>query len=962
MLAVIIAFIAFTTLLFMCRPETVSLSVSSHIYFIVSAFSAFSFLAIGSFVWLYARDRRIAFLLFGFCLCMMVAFCLENQPSHDTFLTGLSISSSIGAVLFLSDLLTLFPTMRDWTASFNNKDAADVVECPRLMRLYIWSSSVIGCVIIVIYIYFTAVINVYPAMLGTIIACFIGIELLSVIFRIISFLARYASSRERQQVSLFAWGIVITAAPFLFLTLLPQFFGLAVVDARISLSTACFFPFALGYSILRYQILVFDTYVRRVVSFFAGVAFVIALVYAIMILGNSVLYVHLFGHKAPWRSAHPGYFALVIAIAALSAPLAWWLAHLMTERLFFREILHYRRSLDEPSIVTDEVMSVSDAASLITSTAIHTFDTPYVCVFALDEGRGQFTLAPALADLPGDMARMELLTSLRRLISPLPGRSEHVAEAAFDVRLPLFRRLAESRRPLLLSEALRAEGDKPVGLQRYLKVDSSLDDEDWMLTPLRAQGKVIGLLVLGERGIQQAYAGPEMEAAHLLQSRFSPVLEAARLYERANQHATLLNRLYRVSTMPHYAFHTAEDAADIYACVAAASTAASAEVWFYDETQHELRRVAQSGNGPHLSDGEYLKSEHRNDWLPSFFRGGGVTTTSYAEDNARSPDTLSLPPCLQHNPSERAFAWLPLQKDTRRLGVLVIIYEGYHRFAREEKRILEMFANQCVATLENVRMTSDLRLANERLTELDRLKDEFMTTASHELRTPLTAVAGYVELLDQYHMQLSPGMRADFIEKARRSCDELTLLVGNIMDASRVSVEIEKIALLSLPLRATVEHIFEILEPTFSREQRSVKLDIATDILILADDFRLRQVLLNLLSNALKYSAAGSPLEIWSQVQGQMVCVSVRDYGAGIPVQDQAMIFERFVRLERDINSPVRGAGLGLYICRQLIEAMGGQIWVESNGQAGEGCTFTFSLGLVARSSDHKPITAQLPA
>ena len=208
------------------------------------------------------------------------------------------------------------------------------------------------------------------------------------------------------------------------------------------------------------------------------------------------------------------------------------------------------------------------------------------------------------------------------------------------------------------------------------------------------------------------------------------------------------------------------------------------KVWFYDEAYREPRCVAMYGNEPHLTESEYLKPEHRNDWQPSFFRGGGLSGTSHAEENSQPPDTLSLPPCLQRNSSSRAFAWLPLQKDTRRLGVLVIIYEGYHRFAREEKRILEMFANQCVATLENVRMTSDLRLANERLTELDRLKDQFMTTASHELRTPLTAVTGYIELLDQYHMQLSPGVRTDFIEKARRGCDELTLLVGNIMDAS----------------------------------------------------------------------------------------------------------------------------------------------------------------------------------
>ena len=575
---IVVAFIAYIALMLMSCYDTLSFGATSPIYFVVSAFSAFSFLAIGSFVWLYARDRRIAFLLFGFCLCMMVAFCRENQPPHDTFFTGLSIMSSIGAVLFLSDLLTIFPGQRDLTVQPIHANTAEVVaQRTRPMQLYLWFSNVIGCILISAYIYFAFTHKAYPARLEMIFVGFVCVELLGVLFRIIGFLARPVPARERQQVSLFAWGIIITAAPFMFLTLLPQLFGITAVNARISLITACFFPFALGYSILRYQILVFDTYVRRVVSFFAGILFVIVFVYAIVMLCNHLLYAHIFGYGIVFRRPHPVYFALGDYNSCIECSLCWWLARLVTERLFFREILHYRRSLDKPSIVTDEVISVRDAASLITSTAIHTFDTPYVCVFVLDEGRGQFTLAPALADQPGDASREALLASLQRLISPLPGRSEHVAVTAFDARLPLFRRLAESRRPLLLSEALRARDDKLVGLHRYLKVDSPLGGEDWMLTPLRAQGKVIGLLVLGERGMQQAYAGPEMEAAHLLQNRFSPVLEAARLYERAHQHATLLNRLYCVSTMPHYAFHTAEGAADIYARVAAESTSAAAE-------------------------------------------------------------------------------------------------------------------------------------------------------------------------------------------------------------------------------------------------------------------------------------------------------------------------------------------------------------------------------------------------
>lgn len=117
----------------------------------------------------------------------------------------------------------------------------------------------------------------------------------------------------------------------------------------------------------------------------------------------------------------------------------------------------------------------------------------------------------------------------------------------------------------------------------------------------------------------------------------------------------------------------------------------------------------------------------------------------------------------------------------------------------------------------------------------------------------------------------------------------------------------------------------------------------------MADSMRLRQVMLNLVSNAIKYSRPGTGIEIGARDDGEQVMIYVRDYGAGVAPEDHQRLFERFVRLERDMNSPVRGAGLGLYICKQLVEAMGGRIWVESSGIAGEGSVFAFTLRAAGR-------------
>jgi signal transduction histidine kinase len=238
------------------------------------------------------------------------------------------------------------------------------------------------------------------------------------------------------------------------------------------------------------------------------------------------------------------------------------------------------------------------------------------------------------------------------------------------------------------------------------------------------------------------------------------------------------------------------------------------------------------------------------------------------------------------------------------------------------------------------------------LKELDHLKDQFMVTASHELRTPLTAVQGYIELLAQFDDALGAEQKKEFLHKARRSCDELVIILENVMDASQLDMEggVQTTHLERVPLQTMIDSIMNLLEPGLAKEKREVYLNIPAGLAVQADARHLSQVLLNLSVNALKYSSPTTPLAFSARIvrnqQQQSVVVSITDKGKGIAVQDQARLFQRFLRLESDINSPIRGSGLGLYISRRLIEAMGGKIWVESRGMPGEGSTFHVQLAL----------------
>ena len=281
------------------------------------------------------------------------------------------------------------------------------------------------------------------------------------------------------------------------------------------------------------------------------------------------------------------------------------------------------------------------------------------------------------------------------------------------------------------------------------------------------------------------------------------------------------------------------------------------------------------------------------------------------------------------------------------IGILALGERGDRQhYAGPDFEAISLILSRYASDLESARLTRDLRIAYEHQKELDQLKDQFIVTASHELRTPLTAVQGYLELLGDFDEDIPREDRAAFLKIARNSCDELALMVANIMDVGRVQFETEHIRVNPLLLASAVAQSAEIFEALLRREQRTLRVSIPASIQVMADDMRLRQVMLNLIGNAFKYSPQGSPVEISADLLDNVVVVRVRDYGAGVPVEDQGQLFQRFMRLERDLNSPVRGAGLGLFICKQLIDAMDGRIWVESTGISGEGSTFAFTLPL----------------
>jgi signal transduction histidine kinase len=264
-----------------------------------------------------------------------------------------------------------------------------------------------------------------------------------------------------------------------------------------------------------------------------------------------------------------------------------------------------------------------------------------------------------------------------------------------------------------------------------------------------------------------------------------------------------------------------------------------------------------------------------------------------------------------------------------------------------------------------------IRLATvlEQEQQLVALKDLFIVSANHELRTPIMTLSNNLELVARTLDVVDEQERRPMLERALRASRDLKGLLSNVLDAGISETEIRKhLHVEALSVRAVVQEALDTFDPRELGEpwlekttlkSRPMSLDIAPDLVMLADSGRARQVIVNLLSNALKYSENTAPIAISARLiesegqrepgkqalpAGPWVQINVRDWGLGVPVQEQPLLFLRFVRLARDAASATRGTGVGLYLCKVLVQAMNGQIWVESTGIPGKGSVFSFAL------------------
>jgi signal transduction histidine kinase len=254
-------------------------------------------------------------------------------------------------------------------------------------------------------------------------------------------------------------------------------------------------------------------------------------------------------------------------------------------------------------------------------------------------------------------------------------------------------------------------------------------------------------------------------------------------------------------------------------------------------------------------------------------------------------------------------------------------------FDSEDLQLFETLANHASVSLENARLVGRLEESLAHLTEMNRVKDDFVASVSHELRTPLTSILGYAKTLLRPNVTFSHEEEHQFLETIERQGERLRLLIEDLLEVSRLdSTEVRPVvSTVSLPHLAR-----QIVEEARHRSDHLLDLDFEEGMpLVKTDEGKVYEIVSNLLDNALKYSPVESRVTVRGVRHSDGVLISVEDEGRGVPTELHDKIFERFYQVDQSSTRAVGGTGLGLYICRKMTDVIGGRLWLERSDHLG---------------------------
>jgi signal transduction histidine kinase len=309
------------------------------------------------------------------------------------------------------------------------------------------------------------------------------------------------------------------------------------------------------------------------------------------------------------------------------------------------------------------------------------------------------------------------------------------------------------------------------------------------------------------------------------------------------------------------------------------------------------------------------------------------------------PDLVNVPDyplSFVQQAGYRALLALPLLREDRLIGGLVVRRKAAGEFPAPVVDLLQTFAAQSVLAIHNARLFHEIEEKGRELEIANKHKSQFLANMSHELRTPLNAILGYTELiLDNIYGDV-PEKIQEVLERLEKNGRHLLSLINDVLDLSKIEAGQLTLSLNEYSMREVVQTVSTSVEALAAEKKLELKVMVPKDLTAgKGDEQRIAQVLLNLLGNAIKFTEEGE-VRVEVTVSNETFLVSVSDTGSGLSEADQKRIFEEFHQADGSSTREKGGTGLGLSITKRIIEMHGGRIWVEST--LGKGSTFRFTL------------------
>jgi len=303
----------------------------------------------------------------------------------------------------------------------------------------------------------------------------------------------------------------------------------------------------------------------------------------------------------------------------------------------------------------------------------------------------------------------------------------------------------------------------------------------------------------------------------------------------------------------------------------------------------------------------------------------------------------------------RFVAHVPLSARGRTIGLLSAYFHEQRDLTDTQARALRTIARLVSVANENADLVGELRVNNLQLERANRLKSEFLASVSHELRTPMNAIIGYTKLmLDGLDGELTAQQRTDLFRVAQ-AADNLLGLINGLLDLAKIEAGKMELSVEEVDINEVTDEALELVRPHADEKGLQVRSLIAQNLPnVWADRARVRQVLANLLANAVKFTERGGVSVAATAAEG-WVTISVADTGVGITPEAQAYVFDEFRQADSSTTRRYGGTGLGLAISKRLVTLHGGRIWVDS--EVGRGSTFHFTLPIRVRAGSESVLT-----